>query len=115
MRPPERSKERNPPRQILSDQLRAIRFELRQYDALEHVSVARRPFRAKAKAIIEGRARWPVELLPWKANREYLGYANSWEDRANLTRPQRERIQAEQRREQAAYDRARAAIDDVLL
>ncbi len=73
----------------------ALLFELARYERSERVPEHRRPIRAIAKAIIEGRRAWPRELLPWKLWRELRGEDNAWEDAANLTRPQRDRLRAE--------------------
>jgi hypothetical protein len=89
-------------------------FELERFDARERVPRHRQVTRARAKAIIEGRARWPRELLPWKTWRELKYYHGngplpSWEDEANLTRPQRECIESEVRafrRRLAEYEKS---------
>ncbi len=80
----------------------ALLFELARYDRRERVPEHRRPIRAIAKAIIEGRRAWPRELLPWKLWRELTythgqGRLPPWEDEANLTRPQRDSLRALER------------------
>lgn len=87
-----------------------LKGELARYDAREPtggMDARRRVVRAQAKAIIEGRTKWPRDLLAWKARREHAywhgdGPANPWEDSTNLTPPQRER--------ELFHDRACAAI-----
>ena len=76
--------------------------ELHEYDLRERdVPERRRGARGQAKAIIEGRARWPVELLAWKRFTELTYYRLSdgpwgvkralppWLLERNLTPPQR--------------------------
>lgn len=97
-----------------------IKGELARYDPREPLagmSPVRRVVRAQAKAIIEGRRRWPAELLAWKARREIAywhgsGPANPWEDERNLTRPQRERALLMDRKHNALVTRLRSAARD---
>lgn len=54
--------------------------ELHEYDLAErNVKESRRGARAFAKAIIEGRSRWPEELLRWKDITEATFY-RLWDD-----------------------------------
>ncbi len=104
------------PRVLLGDWRRiaepeaALLLELDRFDPRESVPSYRRPLWNKAKAIIEGRQAWPRELLPWKLWRELRyfhfdrGRLPPWEDERNLTRPQRERREAED----SAFERERA-------
>lgn len=79
----------------------ALLYELDRFDLRERVPDHRRPVRARAKAIIEGRQAWPLALAPWKLWRELRFYhcgrgtLPPWEDVRNLTRPQRERVRSE--------------------
>lgn len=94
----------------------ALLLELDRYDRNErNVPAHRRAARATAKAIIEGRRRWPKELLPWKTWRELTFYNGAgkctrgeppWCDIINLTTPQREREAAEDR----AFEKRAALI-----
>lgn len=94
-----------------------LKGELARYDAREPLagmSPIRRVVRAQAKAIIEGRRRWPRELLEWRTRREIAywhgsGPANPWEDERNLTRPQRERALFMDRKHTALVARLNAA------
>jgi hypothetical protein len=75
----------------------ALAIELLRFDPREHVPEHRRPIRAKAKAIIEGRAHWPSGLFAWRHMRDLQHFRDGkgplppWHDPRNLTRPQRER------------------------
>lgn len=97
-----------------------LRGELWRYDASEPTAgmdPRRRIIRARAKSIIEGRRRWPRELLPWKQRRELLFYLGSghlppWIDERNLTRPQRERALFMDRKHSALVARLHAAGRD---
>ena len=75
-----------------------VAHELHEYDLRERdIPGRRRGARAFAKSIIEGRARWPDELLPWKRISEHTYYRDCkrvlppWLDERNLTPPQRVR------------------------
>lgn len=75
----------------------ALAIELLRFDPRERVPEHRRAIRNKAKAIIEGRQRWPAELFPWQHMRELEHFRDGkgslppWHDPRNMTRPQRER------------------------
>lgn len=90
----------------------ALLMELDRFDSRERVPPYRRPLWGRAKAIVEGRQAWPVELRPWKLWRELRyfhcgrGTLPPWEDERNLTRPQRERRHAEE----VAFDRERRLV-----
>lgn len=96
-----------------------LKGELARYRADEPTAAmdaVRRVVRAKAKAIIERRQAWPVELLDWRARRELAywhdnGPANPWEDQINLTRPQRERALFHDRAWDAVFARFDKAAD----
>lgn len=68
--------------------------------------------REKAREIIEGRRRWPRDLLYWKLCHEVRffhrnrGAIPPWCDPRNLTAPQRDHLMQEER----AWDRREAAI-----
>ena len=102
----------NPPPEKIT-----LQRELARYDASEPtagMSPARRIIRARAKDIVEGRRRWPRELLEWKTRREIAywhrnGPVNPWEDERNLTRPQRERAMFMDRTHSALVARLHAA------
>lgn len=71
--------------------------ELLKYDARErNTPEHRRGARGKAKAIIEGRASWPRELLIWRSEREsaliFRGEIPPWLNPRNLTKPQRKAL-----------------------
>lgn len=75
----------------------ALALELMRFDPCECVPDHRRPIRAKAKAIIEGRARWPSGLFAWRHMRDLQHFRDGkgplppWHDLRNLTKPQRDR------------------------
>jgi len=75
----------------------ALALELLRFDPRECVPEHRRAIRNKAKAIIEGRQRWPSGLFAWRHLRELKHFRDGkgplppWHDVQNLTRPQRER------------------------
>lgn len=73
--------------------------ELHEYDLGERdIRERRRGARAFAKAIIEGRARWPDELLSWKRITEFAYYRDCervlppWLSVKNLPPPQCARV-----------------------
>lgn len=83
-----------------------IAHELHEYDlAARDVPERRRHARAEAKRIIEGRTRWPAQLLAWKRFTE-LTYSRldgsfeirrglpPWLQEKNLPPPQRARVKA---------------------
>lgn len=100
-----------------------LKGELLRYRATEptaNMCAKRRIVRAQAKSIIEGRRRWPRELLAWRERREFLFYHGEgagptppWLDERNLTRPQRERAMFMDRKHLTLVARLRAASDVV--
>lgn len=75
----------------------ALALELLRFDPRERVPEHRRAIRAKAKAVIEGRQRWPSGLFAWRHMRDLEHFRDGkgplppWHDTRNMTRPQRER------------------------
>ncbi|GIK48499.1 MAG: hypothetical protein BroJett013_11960 [Alphaproteobacteria bacterium] len=99
-----------------------LKGEIWRYDATEPTAgmdPRRRIIRAQAKTIIEGRRRFPRELLAWKARRELHYYHGDgalppWLDERNLTRPQRERALFMDRKHATLVERLRAADSDIM-